>query len=98
MMPTPMPAPIEPSPAPTPRAIALPASVTPVSVTPWAAWAIGIKRSIGVLLLSYSFDIQTVCILMALRRCAADVDRGEGREDKGLQGGDQSQLEDEEGE
>ena len=33
MKPMPMPAPIEPSPAPTPSAIALPASVTPVSVT-----------------------------------------------------------------
>src|SRR5687768_3206124 len=87
MMPMPMPAPIEPRPAPTPSAIALPASVTPVSVTPCAAcWAIGSNRSIEELL----------CPLVAFGNRPADVDRGQGGKDKCLQRGDKPQLEDEE--
>src|SRR5918999_276813 len=87
MMPMPMPAPIEPSPAPTPRAIDLPASVMPVSVTPLAAsWASGINTSIR------------TPLLVTLGGRAADVDRSEDGEDKCLKRGHQAQLEDEEGE
>src|ERR1041384_2928483 len=83
MKPTPMPAPIEPSPAPTPRAIALPASVTPSSVT----------SAIGRDMRSIEFDSFW---LVAGGDGSADVDRGQGREDKCLEGGDQADLEDEE--
>src|SRR5918996_5310290 len=81
MMPIPIPAPIEPSPAPTPSAIALPASVTPVSVT----CAIGTSRSMG------------TPFLVTLGGRAADVDRSEDGEDKCLKRGHQAKLEDEEG-
>src|SRR4029079_2144487 len=84
MMPIPMPAPIEPRPAPTPSAIALPASVMPVSVTLWLAWAIGSNRS-----MKSSFSV-------AFGGRPAEVDRGEHREDKRLQRGDQAKLQDEE--
>src|SRR5829696_9706943 len=83
MKPTPMPAPIEPRPAPTPRAIALPALLTPSSVTS----AIG--RNVG----SIEFDS------FGLVTCggrSADVDRGQGGKDKRLQGGHEADLEDEE--
>src|SRR6476469_5987768 len=84
MKPTPMPAPIEPRPAPTPRAIALPAPLTPSSVT---AAATG-DRSI----------CEQCSFLVACGGRSAYVDRGEGREDKGLKSGHEPHLEDEEDE
>src|SRR6476469_194951 len=83
MNPMPIPAPIEPSPAPMPRAIALPAALTPVSVTVVVAAVI---RSI----------CSAPC-LVALGDSSTEVDRGQGREDKRLQGGDEAHLEDVEG-
>src|SRR3954451_11666211 len=83
MMPIPTPAPIEPSPAPTPSAIALPASVIPVSVMP-LDWAM---RST----ISYSF---VSCASVTRGGRASEVDSGEDGEDECLQGGDQDHLED----
>src|SRR3954465_10853051 len=82
MIPMPIPAPIEPRPAPTPSAIALPASVMPVSVMP-AASVVKDPRSTG-------------SSLVFLGGRAADVDGCQGREDEGLQGGHQPDLEQEE--
>src|SRR5688572_32402922 len=83
MMPIPMPAPIEPRPAPMPRAI----DFSPSSVTPEAAWASGITRSM---------DAPFLVSSMGLGGRAADVDRGKCGEDERLEGGDQDDLEDEE--
>src|SRR5512132_1151788 len=77
MMPMPIPAPIEPSPAPTPSAIALPALVIPTAVVLLAAWASGSIRS-----------VIAAPFLMSFGGRAADVDRGEDREDKRLKRGD----------
>src|SRR6478735_5402662 len=77
MKPMPMPAPIEPSPAPTPRAIALPAFSIPSSEI---AAAIG-DRSMEQLSFSNGWGGRS-----------AKVDRGQGREDKSLEGGDQADL------
>src|SRR5262245_12083448 len=82
MKPMPIPAPIEPRPAPTPRAIALPAPLTPSSVT---AAATG-DRSIG----------NSAPFLVRGGGRSADVDSAKRREDECLQGGDQANLEDEE--
>src|SRR3954453_5806312 len=85
MKPTPMPGPMVPRPAPMPRAIALPA-LRPYS---WgsAAWAICVMT-----------DRSTAIAPLVLGgHGAAEVDRGEGGEDEGLQRGDQADLEEEEG-
>src|SRR6266576_3975787 len=83
MKPTPMPGPMVPRPAPMPSAIALPA-LRPYS---WgsAAWAICVMT-----------DRSTSVAPLVLRGDgAAEVDRGQGGEDEGLQGGDQAHLEEE---
>src|SRR3954464_10203678 len=85
MKPTPMPGPMVPRPAPMPRAIALPA-LRPYS---WgsAAWAICVMT-----------DRSTAIAPLVLGgHGAAEVDRGQGGEDEGLQRGDQADLEEEEG-
>src|SRR3954471_19185552 len=84
MKPTPMPGPIVPRPAPMPRAMALPA-LRPYSwgSAAWAMWVIS-ERS-------------TTCSLMLFGDGAAEVDRGEGGEDEGLERRDQADLEEEEG-
>src|SRR3954447_25177685 len=85
MKPTPMPGPMVPRPAPMPRAIALPA-LRPYS---WgsAAWAICVMT-----------DRSTAIAPLVLGgHGAAEVDRGQGGEDEGLERGDQADLEQEEG-
>src|SRR3954470_7734858 len=85
MKPTPMPGPMVPRPAPMPRAIALPA-LRPYS---WgsAAWAICVMT-----------DRSTaIAPLVLFGDGAAEVDRGQGGEDEGLQRGDEADLEEEEG-
>src|SRR3954468_6085606 len=85
MKPTPMPGPMVPRPAPMPRPIALPA-LRPYS---WgsAAWAICVMT-----------DRSTAIAPLVLGgHGAAEVDRGQGGEDEGLQRGDQADLEEEEG-
>src|SRR5918994_7827115 len=85
MNPTPMPGPIVPRPAPMPSAIALPA-LRPYS---WgsAAWAICVMT-----------DRSTaIAPLVLLGDGAAEIYRGQRGEDEGLQGGDQADLEEEEG-
>src|SRR4051795_3497453 len=84
MKPTPMPGPIVPSPAPMPSAIALPALRPYASGS--AAWAIWVMT-----------DRSTVAPLVLFGDGAAEVDRGQGGEDEGLQGGDEADLEEEEG-
>src|SRR5207344_631775 len=82
MMPMPMPAPIEPRPAPTPSAIALPAASIPSSEI---AATTGDRSMWG-----------SAPFLVARGGRSAEVDSGQGREDKCLQGGDKADLEDEE--
>src|ERR1700712_740686 len=80
-----MPGPMVPRPAPIPSAIALPA-LRPYS---WgsAAWAICVMT-----------DRSTAIAPLVLGgHGAAEVDRGQGGEDEGLQRGDQAHLEEEEG-
>src|SRR3954451_13165105 len=84
MKPTPMPGPIVPRPAPMPSAMALPA-LRPYSCGS-AAWAIWVR-----------IEMSTACSLVLFGDGAAEVDRGEGGEDEGLQGGDEPDLEEEEG-
>src|SRR3954453_14405700 len=84
MKPTPMPGPIVPRPAPMPSAMALPA-LRPYSCGS-AAWAIRVM-----------IESSTACSLVLFGDGAAEVDRGEGGEDEGLQGGDEADLEQEEG-
>src|SRR5919112_6064370 len=84
MKPTPMPGPIVPRPAPMPSAMALPA-LRPYSCgsAAWAMWVIS-ERSTAVSLVLFGDG-------------AAEVDRGEGGEDEGLQRRDEADLEEEEG-
>src|SRR3954447_25131158 len=85
MKPTPMPGPMVPRPAPMPRAMALPA-LRPYSCGS-AAWAICVMT-----------DRSTAIAPLVLGgHGAAEVDRGQGGEDEGLQCGDQAHLEEEEG-
>src|SRR3954447_8011648 len=84
MKPTSMPGPIVPRPAPMPSAMALPA-LRPYSCGS-AAWAIRVM-----------IESSTACSLVLFGDGAAEVDRGEGGEDEGLQGGDEADLEQEEG-
>src|SRR3954447_3749127 len=85
MNPTPMPGPMVPRPAPMPRAIALPA-LRPYSAGS-AAWAICVMT-----------DRSTAIAPLVLGgHGAAEVDRGQGGEDEGLQRGHQAHLEEEEG-
>src|SRR3954447_19526687 len=85
MKPTPMPGPMVPRPAPMPSAMALPA-LRPYSCGS-AAWAICVMT-----------DRSTAnAPLVLLGDGAAEIDRGQSGEDEGLQGGDQADLEQEEG-
>src|SRR3954465_8924784 len=84
MKPTPMPGPIVPRPAPMPSAMALPA-LRPYSCGS-AAWAIWVR-----------IEMSTASSLVLFGDGAAEVDRGEGGEDEGLERGDQAHLEEEEG-
>src|SRR5918994_4814921 len=86
MYPTPMPGPIVPRPAPTPSAIALPASETPVSVTPPPPWAI---RS-GMTLTNSTEASLTWLVLSG--GGPAEVDGRERGEDEGLKRRDQADL------
>src|SRR6059058_1973107 len=82
MKPTPTPGPTVPRPAPTPSAIARrPLAVA--SLEPCARM-LRVPRSMVLLLVLFGDG-------------AAEVDRGEGGEDEGLQRGDQAHLEEEEG-
>src|ERR1700710_2448353 len=89
MKPTPMPGPMVPRPAPMPSAIALPA-LRPYScaVVGLVAWE---TRSLT--------NVRSTAIAPLVRggHGAAEVDRGQGGEDEGLQRGDQADLEEEEG-
>src|SRR3954465_3748658 len=85
MKPTPMPGPMVPRPAPMPSAMALPA------LRPYSCGSAA--RAVCVMT-----DRSTaIAPLVLLGDGAAEVDRGQGGEDEGLQGGDQADLEQEEG-
>src|SRR4051794_21271019 len=83
-----MPGPIVPRPAPMPSAMALPA-LRPYScgLAAWATLRASLRR-----------DVSTArAPLVLLGDGAAEVDRGQGGEDEGLERGDQADLEQEEG-
>src|SRR3954464_9207168 len=91
MKPTPPPGPIVPRPAPMPRAIALPA-LRPYScaVAESAAWAMWVTSE-----RTERSTVLSPCLVLG-GHSAAEVDRGKGGEDEGLQRRDQRDLEDEE--
>src|SRR3954451_5921264 len=89
MKPTPTPGPMVPRPAPMPSAIALPA------LRPYSCGSTACARVVTSLMTDRSTVL--VSLLVLLGDCAAEVDRGKGGEDEGLQRCDQAHLEEEEG-
>src|ERR1700755_722536 len=92
MKPTPTPGPMVPRPAPMPSAIALPA------LRPYSC-AVSGSTACARVVTSLMTDRSTVLVslLVLLGDCAAEVDRGKGGEDEGLQRCDQADFEEEEG-
>src|SRR6478672_4002972 len=88
MKPTPTPGPMVPRPAPMPSAIALPA------LRPYSAGSACWARVVTSL---RTFRSTVFSLLVLLGDCAAEVDRGKGGEDEGLQRRDEAHLEEEEG-
>src|SRR3954465_5689980 len=89
MKPTPTPGPMVPRPAPMPSAIALP------DLRPYSCGSAACARVVTSLMTDRSTVL--VSLLVLLGDCAAEVDRGKGGEDEGLQRCDQAHLEEEEG-
>src|SRR4051812_46359435 len=85
MMPMPTPAPTAPSPPPTPSAMAFPS--LPLLADDWASSKIVLNRC----------SIDAPLVSVPFRRGLTEINGGEGGEDEGLQGGDQADLEDVDG-
>src|SRR5215207_9140772 len=88
MYPTPTPGPMVPRPAPTPSAMALPA------LRPIASFSATVAARVVMTVRSTAVSCDS---LVRLGDRAAEVDRSQGGEDEGLEGRDQPDLEEEEG-